>query len=379
MADQPDAEQRQFDPTPQRLSKAREEGRVAQSKDLSGALQLAFALILFAVAAPALIQRIALDIQTSIERLSEGTPMATAFASAVEVHLWLVALPALGFCAALGLAAALPLWAQTGFLIAPKALRFKWETLDVFKRTGQIFGPKKLGMGLVLTSLKIGVAGTAVWVVLQAEILPIATLSAATIPAIAAKLISVAGKIALAATILLLVVSGLDYAWQRHQHWESMKMSKQEVKQEQEEQEGNALIKGRRKKMHRELTMNQILDAVPAATAIVTNPTHLAIAIRYRPGEDSAPLVTARGADSLAAHIRKLAREHGVPIIEHKPLARTLWRRVKVGSHVPSSLYQTVAEVLAQVYRARAERGEVVPGAAPGSQVIRPPSQGDPQ
>ena len=128
-------------------------------------------------------------------------------------------------------------------------------------------------------------------------------------------------------------------------------MTRDELKRERIEEEGQPEIKGRRKAMHREISMNRIIQEVPTADVIVTNPTHFAIALRYNPGQDRAPVVVAKGADAMAAHIRKIAREHSVPIIEHRPLARTMWRKVKVGRAVPGFLFQSVAEVLARVYR----------------------------
>jgi flagellar biosynthesis protein FlhB len=145
----------------------------------------------------------------------------------------------------------------------------------------------------------------------------------------------------------------VDYAWQKHQMMQQMKMTREEVKRDMEEQDGKPEVKSRRKQLHRELSMNRIIQAVPEADVVVTNPTHLALVIRYRVGEDAAPIVTAKGADSLAAYIRMLAREHGVPIVENKPLARVLWRRVRVGKRVPNSLFQAVAEILAGIFRAR--------------------------
>jgi flagellar biosynthetic protein FlhB len=133
-------------------------------------------------------------------------------------------------------------------------------------------------------------------------------------------------------------------------------MTREEHKRENIEQEGQPQVKARRRQMHRQLTLNRIIDVVPQADVLVTNPTHLAVALRYRPGQDKAPLVTAKGADEMAALMRRLARKHGVAVVENKPLARTLWRRVKVGQAVPRSMFQAVAEVLARVFKARTQR-----------------------
>ena len=113
--------------------------------------------------------------------------------------------------------------------------------------------------------------------------------------------------------------------------------------------------------MHLELTMNRIMAEVPTADVIVTNPTHFAIALRYRPGQDKAPMVVAKGMDNLALHIRTIARRNGVPIVENRAVARALYKRVKVGKQVPSAMFQQVARILAEVFRRRGKRGAGAP------------------
>ena len=159
-----------------------------------------------------------------------------------------------------------------------------------------------------------------------------------------------------ATTAVLTIGAVADYVWQKHQLMQQMMMTREEVKRDMEEQEGKPEVKGKRKQFHRDLSMNQIINAVPEADVVVTNPIHLAIVIRYQPGQDSAPIVTAKGSESVAAYIRSLAREHCVPIVENKPLARLMWRKVKVGNAIPTSLFEAVANILAKVFRARAER-----------------------
>jgi flagellar biosynthetic protein FlhB len=162
---------------------------------------------------------------------------------------------------------------------------------------------------------------------------------------------------AAATTVVITMMAIPDYIWQRKQMDEQLKMTRQEYKRDQEEQEGKPLIKQRRRQMHRDLSLNKIIENVPQADVIVTNPTHFAVAIKYDPEAGRAPIVTAKGTDALAMQIRGIARRHGVPIVENRPLARTLWRKVKVGKQIPSQLFQAVAEVLAKVYRRKRASG----------------------
>jgi flagellar biosynthesis protein FlhB len=353
MAEETEKEQRQFDPTPRRLDRAREEGQVAQSRDFAGAVQLVLGLACMTAMAPALLSGMGELVRLTTERASAASKGHFGIFDALALGLEHVGYLTLGFCVFCSFAMTLPLWGQTGFNIASNAFRLRWDALNYFQKAGQVLNPKKLTVNLLLSIAKVGVAAIAIWAVLAGEMETIATLSLGTFRSVLERTGDILGALGLTASILLLAISGIDIFWQRRQHWESLKMTREELKQESQEQEGNPQFKSRRRKMHRELTMNQILDEVPKATVIVTNPTHLAVALRYRAGVDRSPVVTCKGADELAMHIRALARKHGIPVIEHKPLARVLWQRVKVGQRVPSNLYQVVAEVLAKVYRSQ--------------------------
>jgi flagellar biosynthetic protein FlhB len=147
------------------------------------------------------------------------------------------------------------------------------------------------------------------------------------------------------------LLAGVDFALTRFRYNRRMKMTKEEAKRDHREEEGDPLIRSRRRRRHRELAKGLVRVEVPKADALVVNPTHIAIAIRYRPGEDQAPRVTAKGKGQLAEIMRDLAREHGIPIVEDIPLARLLYRRVKVGRCVPMETFKAVAAILAYVYR----------------------------
>jgi flagellar biosynthetic protein FlhB len=158
-----------------------------------------------------------------------------------------------------------------------------------------------------------------------------------------------AGLAKILTTVALL--AGVDFALTRYRYQQRMKMSKDEAKRDHREESGDPMIRSRRRRKHRELAKGLVKVEVPRADALVVNPTHIAIAIRYRPGEDQAPRVTAKGKGQLAEIMRDLARENGIPIVEDIPLARLLYRRVKVGRCVPMETFKAVAAILAYVYR----------------------------
>jgi flagellar biosynthesis protein FlhB len=149
----------------------------------------------------------------------------------------------------------------------------------------------------------------------------------------------------------VLLLAGLDFALTRFRYLQRMKMTKEEAKRDYREEEGDPTLRARRRRKHRELAKGIVKLEVPRADALIVNPTHIAVAIRYRPGEDQAPRVTAKGKGQLAEIMRELAHEHGIPIVEDIPLARLLYRRVKVGRCVPMETFRAVAAILAYVYR----------------------------
>jgi flagellar biosynthesis protein FlhB len=163
------------------------------------------------------------------------------------------------------------------------------------------------------------------------------------------------------------LLAGLDLALTRYRYSQRMKMTKDEAKRDHRDEEGDPLIRSRRRRRHHELAKGRARVEVPRADALVVNPTHVAVAIRYRPGEDAAPRVTAKGKGRLAEIMRELAREHGIPIIEDIPLARLLYRRVKVGRAVPAETYRAVAAILAFVYRVLGRNGAAQVRAARGA------------
>ncbi len=151
--------------------------------------------------------------------------------------------------------------------------------------------------------------------------------------------------------VIVVVIAALDYGYQKYTHNKSLKMTKEEIKEEFKQAEGNPQIKGKIKQKQREMARMRMMQAVPTANVIVTNPTHISIAIRYERGKDETPVVVAKGADLIAFKIREIAKEHDIPIIENKPLARLMYKEVEIDQEIPESMYQAVAEVLVAVYK----------------------------
>ena len=350
------SEEKEFDPSPRRLQQARDEGRVPVSKDVNSAAQMTLVLVLMIFVGEDVMGWFCEATRDAIILVGQGGGEGNSFVTAATRQLDALFFPIIGLCIFVALSATITGLFQTGFNVAPKALGLKFDRLNPIKKFGEIFSPKKLAINFLLSTAKIGVTALIAWLVLRDDLMAIASLPFQSVGGV----IEYLGDriIALFAWITLVVaaLAVLDYIWQRRQLMESLKMTRDELKRERIEEEGQPEIKGRRKAMHRDISMNRIIQEVPTADVIVTNPTHFAIALRYIPGKDKAPVVVAKGADSMAAHIRKIARDNSVPIVEHRPLARTLWRKVKVGRSVPGFLFQSVAEVLARVYKNKQHR-----------------------
>ena len=349
-------EERQFDPTPRRLDEFRREGRVAVSKDLASTAQLLGVLIGFLVLGNALFAGIAGSLRWVLERVGEGGGQRMTLSNAVAAHMDALLVPTLALCGIFAGAATLAYLLQTKFLFAPQAIGFKSDRLNGFKRLGDLFGPRKASVRVGLAVAKVGLTGAVISLVL-AQIMPqLSGLAFGSLEGATEMVEAEMGRLLFVTILVLGVLALLDYLWQRKQMGEQLRMTREELKKETQDEEGRPEVKQRRRQRHRELSLNRILVEVPLADVVVTNPTHFAVALRYRSGKDLAPVVTAKGMDEMAAHIRALARKAGVPIVENRPLARALYKTVKVGKAIPSSLFSAVVQVLAKVYRAKKAR-----------------------
>jgi flagellar biosynthetic protein FlhB len=244
---------------------------------------------------------------------------------------------------------------QVGFHISTKALTPDLNRLNPIKGMGKLVSIRSV-VKLLTGLMKMAAVGGVVALVLYTEVPQIIALlknlsvTGNTTPQVAAFIAQETLLLGLYASITLVALAVIDYSYQRWQHTEDIKMTKQEVKDDHKLAEGSPEIKARVRRVQREMTRKRMLAAVPSATVVITNPTHFAVALKYERGQ-SAPEVVAKGADHLAARIRTLAREHGVPIVENPPLARSIYGRAEVGDRIPAELFEAVAEVLAYLIR----------------------------
>lgn len=336
--------------TPRRESEARDRGQVARSQDLSMAVLMLAAVSMLTVSGPRLAD---LMLSAMRELLSLPPPAgfdvgeAAGLLRGLALRAGAVVLPIAAVVAFMALVAGV---LQVGWRLTPKALEFKPE------RFNPVMGLRKLInlQGLVRCAFAAGkllLLGLILWFSCRGRLGELANLSHVELPIAAGIMLDAVMRLFWVIALVLLVLGIGDFIFQKWKHGRDLRMSKQEIKDEMKSLEGDPLIRSRIKQAQRRLARLRMMQEVPRANVVITNPTHAAVALRYDQEVMSAPVVVAKGWDDVARRIRETAAAHGVPVYEEPPLARALCAAVEVGDEVPVRFYQAVAAVLAHVYR----------------------------
>lgn len=342
-----DAEDRTEAPTPKRLERARSEGQAALSRDAVGFATLLCATLVGMLALPAVGTEWLRAVRAALSAgAGDGGGVAGAEAFAVLRAGAMAALPVM---AAVAVAAVAATMGQTGGLVHGKALTPAWSRIDPLSGFKRLFSIKSAAE-VSRTLVKMGLVGFVVWRHLDVDALQPALHrpAGALLGEFGGALLS----LLLAASAALALIAGADIAWVRWQHLRQLRMSREDLRQEMRDSEGDPHVKGRLRRLRETRARRRMLAAVPKAAVVVTNPTHYAVALAYDQGQAAAPRIVAKGVDAMAARIREAAAEHGVPIVPSPPLARALWR-LEVDTEVPAEHWQAVAEIIAYVLRLR--------------------------
>jgi flagellar biosynthetic protein FlhB len=243
--------------------------------------------------------------------------------------------------------------AQVGFYVTWEPIQPKWDRINPLNGFKRIFSSQGAAEGLKAI-LKVGVVVIVVYYFIRAQAPQAGNYFSLSLPESTSLTLTSLGRLFLTLLFTLLVVSLADYGFQRYQLEKQMRMTKQEAKDEFKLREGDPLMKSRIRSVQRKLASKRMMENVPKADVIITNPTHIAIALKYDPDTMHAPRVLAKGAGVIAQKIKELARFHRIPCVENKPLARTLFKELEINEYIPRELYKAVAQVLAYVYRLRA-------------------------
>lgn len=335
-------------PTQRRRDEARQRGQIPQSADLSSAALLLGGLIALNLLGGKIFGQLRSLMASLLDCRGGPAWDVDALGETLHTCLWglgMILLPLLAAIMLVGIASHL---VQTGFVLTAEPLRPSIGKLNPLDGLRKLFSRRAL-MRLLMSLGKVGVIALVGYLTIAAK-LP-AILSAAGLGF--SQIVPAAGDVIFTLGVrlasVLLVLALMDYGFQRWQHEQDLKMSKEEVREDLKRMEGDPQIRARRQRVARQLAMQRMSLEVPKATVVVTNPTHLAVALLYREGMN-APKVLAKGAELTALRIRQIAAASGVPIVERRPLAQALYKSCRVGDEVPVNLYKAVAEVLAYVY-----------------------------
>lgn len=344
------------EPTGKKLSDARKEGQVAKSKEIANAFGMLALFLILKVYVGTIGSRFIESFHVVYGQIPDLVKMYNGNIPIDSMHVLIrsmmmrlltIIAPVLliGVMVAVICDIVQVKWQPT-----TKPLRPKFSKLSPVKGFGRIFSPNSL-MELLKSVLKLLVIGYVVYSYLKDRIGQIFILYDITLNQAIGLIGEIAIDLGIRIAMVYMVIAFLDYWYQKWKFHEDMKMTKQEVKDEYKNQEGDPQVKAKQKQRMREASMRRMMSQLPEADVVITNPTHYAVAIKYDPEKYDAPYVIAKGEDYLAQKIKDVAKEHEIEIVENKPLARMLYANVEVGALIPPELYQAVAEVLAFVYR----------------------------
>lgn len=355
MADQ-DRDQKTEQATPQRISKAFEEGQIGYSADLIGGAMLAVGAFYFWFVGQWMFESLGDNIRNRVTFFRPMIDEPLTITNVISGDVINTGIVCLALMLPLFLVALLGGAFQTSFNVTFKAMTLKWEKLSIpagFKRIFSISSLVRGGFSIGKATIIVGI----LYYIGRSQLDAMETVAFTSFQAMMFVMckILLQASIAIAATLAVLGVA--DLAFQKWKQSEDLKMSIQDIKDEHKENEGDPMVKARLKRLQAEMGRSRMLADVPKASVIVTNPTHFAVAIQYDRDSMEAPIVLAKGADFLAKKIIAIAKENGVPVVERKPVARFLYANTKIGSAIPFELYQAVAEIMNYVNRINKRAG----------------------
>jgi flagellar biosynthetic protein FlhB len=337
--------------TPKKREEARKKGQVAQSREIPSVLILMTMLGLFYFAGSWIFWNLSVFLGAIYQNVGKipfnGISDAHAFALGVFQQLFSVLIPIFLAIIIAGLAGNI---FQVGFEFHSDSIKFDLLKLNPISGMKKFFSLKSL-VELGKSVLKLLVVGGIAYAVIRKEMEFFPSLMQKGVGDILLFIGGVAFKICFFVCLALIVLALLDYIYQRWQYEENLKMTKQEVKDERKQSEGDPKVKARIRSIQLEMAQRRMMESVPQADVVITNPTQLAVAIKFDAKEMTAPRVLAKGAGFIAERIKEIAAAHRVPIVEDKPLAQAMFKMVEIGEYIPVELYRAVAEVLAYVYR----------------------------
>jgi len=349
MPEEQNQEERTESATPRKKEEARKKGQIALSNDLVSAFMFLIGLFVLKLTFPSVFSQIESLAENTYSNLSPdklGTDNIRHFGIGVVLTVGKTLAP----LALIMIGSALAInYAQVGFFVSFESLTPSFDRIDPIKGFKR-FVSKRTFVSLAQSFLKIIIVGYVLYWTIKGEKDRVMNIADMEIKPAISEVVRVTFKMGFRAALFLFIIAILDYAYQRWEYERGLKMTKQEVKDEMKSSEGDPLIKSRIRSIQREMAMKRMMQDVPTANVVITNPTHLAVALKYKKDEDIAPKICAKGQNLIAERIKAIARENYIPIIEDKPLAQALFK-VGLDQEIPGTFYKAVAEILARIYQ----------------------------
>ncbi len=338
------------DPTPKKLEDARKKGQVPMSREVNNWVMIMAGTIVVLAMGPNMMEGMTNLFRTYLESTANLPEMPGGIQFAVieglKETLKLMALPLLFLMAA---AFAGP-FLQIGPLFSSETIKMDISKVSPFKGFSRIFSMKSI-MEFVKGILKIVIVAVVGLVILKPYFTHIEHMVGLEIPVAMGELKTLTFQLLIGILVVLFIIAGVDFMYQRFEHMKKMRMTKQELKDEYRQSEGDPQVKSKLRQLRQEKARARMMQAVPESDVVITNPTHYSVALKYDPEKNDAPIVVAKGVDDLAMRIREVAREHNVTILPNPPLARVLFETVEVDGVVPPEHYKAVAEIISYVFR----------------------------
>ncbi|MFW0777056.1 MAG: flagellar biosynthesis protein FlhB [Rickettsiales bacterium] len=350
MAEGEDQEQKTEQPTDKRLREAEQKGNIPYSRDVAHLLiltVLAFTVSVFAPGIFASTRKLLVPFLANADSLTaDNNGLGILFENTAYSAMAIIGLPVMLVAAA----AIFARYVQTGFIISAEPIKPKLNKISPLAGLKRIFSLRSI-VELVKNVLKFIIVGFVSYIAVEDQLAHVMQLPNSTLVDILFFISSVAIKLMLGVLIAVFFIALLDVLYQRFQHVKSLKMSKQEIKDEHKQSEGDPMIKQRLRQLRMERAKQRMMTAVPQSDVVITNPTHYSVALQYDSETMKAPKVTAKGQDLIALKIREVAEENDIPIVENPPLARALFKSAEVDAEIPMTHYEAVAKVISYVYQ----------------------------
>jgi len=353
MPEEEDSGEKTEEPTSKRRSDARKEGNVSKSTEVSTVFVLLAALIFLRFFFKNMYIEITDGVNMSFNYLNPSIMRIISYTTLHKIlneNLFMtlrIVLPIALFIMFWGIMSNI---IQVGFMFTTKPLEPKLSKINPISGFKRMFSMRSI-VETIKNILKLIVIGSVAYTAIKGRLNEMMSSINENVASISVFMLLLIFDVSIKIILTLLVIALLDYAYQRYEYEKKLKMTKQQVKDEHKMTEGNPQIKGRIRQLQREMSRRRMMENVPKATVVVTNPTHLSIAIQYEQETMDTPLIVAKGADNVALKIREIAKEHNIPLYEDVPLARAMYDKVEPGDSVPQEFFAAVAEIIAYVYR----------------------------